>query len=255
MVVCGGKSGQIYSARTALCEAIHGHNIRELPLFAAAIFGRPMRNVSIFLLLAAGIFRAQGQGGTLPDRILLMNGQVIEGRVLGQSTLEVRYLAQRKNSLLERNEPTENVFSVTDSLGRERIWYFHDTIFGNDLTVDQMRWFITGEQDARDGYKPLLPVLGGFLLGAGLTIGFDLEMNSLILPPVYAGVMALPRVNVTRGSVRDIHMEGNEFYALGYARLGRSRRVVRSLWSTALGVAVGLAIRQLIINPGLPENQ
>ncbi len=186
------------------------------------------------------------------DKILLMNGELIQARVIGQSTLEVRYLETRKNgSTKERAEPTEGVFSVTDSLGRERIWYFYDTVFGNDLTIDQMRWFIKGEQDARNGYKPFWPVVGAFAVGAGVTIGLNLEMNALFLPPLVSGTMALPRVHVTPGSITDPLMEGDEYYATGYARVGRSKRVVRTLIATFVGVGVGLAVRQLIINPNL----
>jgi len=170
--------------------------------------------------------------------------------VLGQSTLEVRYTEFGKRGQgRERQEPTSDVFSVTDSLGRERIWYFYDTIFGNDLTVDEMRWFIKGEQDARDGYKPTWYTVGGFLFGAGTTIAANLEVNAFFLPPIYAGAMMLPRVNVTRGSIRDPLMEGNDHYAYGYARVGKTKRVVRGLLSTFAGVAVGLAVRQFIINP------
>ena len=75
-----------------------------------------------------------------------MNGQVIPAKILGQSSLEVRYQTLRKGKMKVREIPTEEVFSVTDSLGRERIWYFYDTAFGNDLSIDQMRWFIKGEQ-------------------------------------------------------------------------------------------------------------
>ena len=85
------------------------------------------------------------------DRINLMNGQVIEGKVLGQSSLEIRYLLDKNGRLVEREEPTESVFSVTDSLGREKVWYFMDTLFGNDLTIPQMRWFMACERDARKG--------------------------------------------------------------------------------------------------------
>jgi hypothetical protein len=188
------------------------------------------------------------------DSILLMNGQVLKGRVLGQSTLEIRYLdTDRKGRTHERAEPTEDVFSVTDSLGRERIWYFHDTVFGNDLTTDQMRRFIVGEQDARTGYKPLGPVLAGFLIGAGTTMALDLEMNAFFLPPLVGMTMILPRVHVTKGSISDVTMEGDEYYAYGYARVGRSKRVVRTLMSTFAGVAVGLAVRQFIINPAQAE--
>jgi hypothetical protein len=183
------------------------------------------------------------------DRILLMNGQELSGKVVGQSTLEIRYLETHKGSLLERREPTESVFSVIDSLNKETIWYFHDPAFGNDLTVDQMRWFIKGEQDARIGYKPRAAVWGGFLLGAGLVIALDLEVNSLLLPPAYAGLMAWPRVHVTPGSVRDPLMEGDNYYATGYSAVGRPKRVVRSLMSTTAGIIVGLLVNQLVIDP------
>ncbi|MBL8000906.1 MAG: hypothetical protein JNL05_02985 [Flavobacteriales bacterium] len=190
-----------------------------------------------------------GTGLAAQDRILLMNGQEIQGRVLGQSTLEIRFMLDVKGKQRLEKEPTESVFSVTDSTGKETVWYFHDPAFGNELTVDQMRWYIKGEQDARIGYKPTLPKLGGFLLGAGLVIGLDLETNSLLIPPAYAGLMAWPRVHVTPGSVRDPLMEGDNHYAMGYSAVGRPKRVVHSLWSTAAGVAVGLLVRQLIINP------
>lgn len=190
--------------------------------------------------------------GQAQDSILLMNGRVLTGKVLGQSTLEVRYLGLGKHgSTKERSEPTEDVFSVTDSLGRERVWYFYDTIFGNDMTVDQMRHFIKGQADARDGYRPTWTTVGGFLFGAGTTIAANLEMNAFFLPPLYAAVMTLPRVNVTAGSIRDPYMDGNEDYAYGYARVGRTKRVVRGLLSTFAGIGVGLAVRQLIINPNL----
>ena len=209
-----------------------------------------MRAAILVLLLVI-----QALQGVAQDRILLMNGQVLEGRVLGQSTLEIRYLTETRRGTKERAEPTGSVFSVVDSLGVERIWYFYDTIYGNDLTVDQMRWFIKGEQDARTGYKPLWPVVGGFVTGAGLTMGLDLEVLSLTLPPLYAGAMTLPRVHVTKGSITDPLMEGDEYYALGYAKVGRSKRVVRTLISTAVGVVTGLLVRQYIINPSLPENR
>ena len=190
--------------------------------------------------------------GQAQDSILLMNGRVLTGKVLGQSTLEVRYLGLGKHgSTKERSEPTEDVFSVTDSLGRERVWYFYDTIFGNDMTVDQMRHFIKGQADARDGYRPTWTTVGGFLFGAGTTIAANLEMNAFFLPPLYAAVMTLPRVNVTAGSIRDPYMDGNEDYAYGYARVGRTKRLVRGLLSTFAGIGVGLAVRQLIINPNL----
>lgn len=179
-----------------------------------------------------------------------MNGEVISAKVLGQSTLEVRYLETRKNGLLrERAEATENVFSVIDSLGKEKLWYFHDTIFGNDLTPDQMRWFMNGERDARKGYKATWPMIEAFTISAGLTIGLNLETNAFFIPPLVGIAMILPRVHVAKGSISNPLMEGDEFYATGYARVGRTKRIIRSLIAGFVGVGVGLAANQLVINP------
>ncbi len=209
---------------------------------------RSLTHVLLCFLLASGL----AQRAPAQDKILLMNGELIQAKVLGQSTLEVRYLETRKNgSVKERAEPTESVFSVTDSLGHERVWYFYDTVFGNDLSIDQMRWFLKGEQDARAGYKPIWPMVTSFAVGAGLTIGLNLETNALFIPPLMAGVMSMPRVHVTPGSITDPLMDGDEYYATGYARVGRSKRVIRSLIAAFAGVATGLAVRQLIINPNL----
>ena len=44
-------------------------------------------------------------------------------------------------------------------------------------------------------------------------------------------------------------MEGDELYATGYARVGRTKRVIRSIIAGFVGVGVGLAANQLVINP------
>ena len=40
---------------------------------------------------------------------------------------------------------------MTDSLGHEFIVVLMDTVFGNDLTMPQMRSYMNGERDARKG--------------------------------------------------------------------------------------------------------
>jgi len=183
------------------------------------------------------------------DKIQLMNGTVLTGKLLVSSSFAIQYQFVKKSGKVKvLDMPTERVFSTIDSTGKETLWYFQDVIVGNDLSVDEMRWFIKGQQDARDGYKSPWATWGGFLLGAGAVIGFDLEVNSLLLPPIWAGISAFPRVNVTKGSIRDPLMEGNEFYAYGYSRVGRTKRVLRGLLGSFAGVAVGLLTRSVINN-------
>ncbi len=44
---------------------------------------------------------------------------------------------------------------------------------------------------------------------------------ALLIPPLYAGAMAWPRVNVTRGSITDLSMDGDPIYATGYSVAAR----------------------------------
>ncbi|MEO8734427.1 MAG: hypothetical protein ABI373_08855 [Flavobacteriales bacterium] len=200
--------------------------------------------IILFLLLLATISSARAQ-----DTINLMNGQLLNAKVIGQSTMEIRYLLPRHGKMVERTEPTNGVFSVTDSLGHEKVWYFKDTLFGNTYTIPEMRWFIKGERDARLGYRPIVPILGGFAVGAGLTMAMNLQVNSFLIPPLYTGLMAWPRVYVTRGSISDPNMEGDPIYATGYSVAGRPKRVISCLLSSAVGVLVGLAMNRYVIYP------
>ena len=203
-----------------------------------------MRSFLVFSLFLAVAFPLKAQ-----VRILLMNGQTISAKVIGQSTLEVRYALIKNNRVKERAEPTENVFSVTDSMGVEKVWYFYDTLFGNDYTVQQMRHYMAGEQDARKSKLFVVPMIGGFVAGAGLVICVDMESMALLIPPIYGGAMALPRVHVRRGSITNPLMDGDNYYAYGYARAGRNKRILRGLLSSAVGVVAGYAVNQLVIKP------
>ena len=133
-------------------EPVHPRNTAPSRLFGKGYLWPPsMRTFLFFLLLLAS--GAYGQ-----DRILLMNGQTIQARVLGQSTLEVRYQVPKGARLIERSEPTESVFSVTDSLGEERVWYFMDTVFGNDYSVDQIPCKLKVKQTPPTGNRPIWPM-------------------------------------------------------------------------------------------------
>lgn len=209
---------------------------------ASSLTFDPMRYYLIFIAIVLSFVSSAQQGA---DRILMMNGKVINAQVLGQSTLGIRYnLYNKRGVFKEFEEATVDVFSVMDSLGNEKVWYFHDPQFGNDMTLSQMRSFIKGEQDARDGYKPFWTTLGGFVFGSGVTLLMETEVISFALPPLYAGAMVLPRIHITPGSVKDPRMNGSEDYAYGYSEVAKSRRVVRGLIAAFAGVAVGLTVNE-----------
>lgn len=184
-----------------------------------------------FVLLSNSSFSQNGK-----DTILLLNGGVVIGTVI--DTLNgVTTIKNPKDST--KNELIENdrIFSITNASG-ESIMYVYDTILGNEFTIDEMRYFILGEQDAEKGFKAKGAFWGNMLLGAagGVTGSFLCP----IPPFAFTALSGLPRVKVKSSSVSNIDYIKHDTYIMGYERVARKKRKLGSLVGGGVGIGVGL---------------
>jgi hypothetical protein len=184
-----------------------------------------------FVLLSNGSFSQNGK-----DTILLLNGGVVIGTVI--DTLNgVTTIKNPKDST--KNEIIENdrIFSITNA-GGESVMYVYDTVIGNEFTIDEMRYFILGEQDAEKGFKAKGAFWGNMLLGAagGVTGSFLCP----IPPFAFTALSGLPRVKVKSSSVSNIDYIKHDTYIMGYERVARKKRKLSSLVGGGVGIGVGL---------------
>ena len=81
----------------------------------------------------------------------MLNGGIMVGTVI--DTLNgVTTLKNPKDSTKNIIVENDRIFSITNASG-ESIMYVYDTLIGNEFTIDEMRYFILGEQDAEKGFK------------------------------------------------------------------------------------------------------
>lgn len=170
------------------------------------------------------------------DTILLLNGAVVIGTVM--DTLNgVTTIKNPKDST--KNELIENdrIFSITNANG-ESIMYVYDTIIGNEFTIDEMRYFILGEQDAEKGYKAKGAFWANMLIGAagGVTGSFLCP----IPPFAFTALSGLPRVKIKTSSVSNIDYIKHDTYIMGYERVARKKRKLSSLVGGGIGIGVGI---------------
>ena len=143
-----------------------------------------------------------------------------------------------KESFVHRNE----IFSIQKGAQTEQVFYALDDILGDWMTIDEMRIYMAGEQDARNFYKARL----AFFLGIPLVAGSAYLAQGLLVltlggPVVYSLLQLAPTIKIREHTITNPLHQYNETYALGYERVARSRQVVQALKGSAIGMAVGLA--------------
>jgi hypothetical protein len=135
-------------------------------------------------------------------------------------------------------------FSIRKAAGDEQIVFVPDPSDPMDFTIDQMRMFIKGEQDADRYYKNNVNKAAAFAVGVGSSL---LTIYGVVIPPLYATAIGsfTPRMNVRNG--HDSPFRDDPVYCEGYQRKMRDRKIRNALVSGLVGFASGF-ITLTIIN-------
>ena len=102
------------------------------------------------------------------DSVLLMNGRAMECTILSDSgTVLLLQLTKPNGKVIVREIHKNDVFSVSYGAGGEEVFYLKDEMLGNIYSVDEMRYYLAGENDARQNFDPWPTFAVGFALCAG----------------------------------------------------------------------------------------
>lgn len=201
-----------------------------------------MRYLIAALLLSFSI-NLMGQ-----DHILKMSGHEFDGKIIEITDFEVIFDVTKKNEKTkELAFPRSDVFSIQREGQEEEVFYVQNEFLGDEFTVQEMRIFIAGEQDALAGYDPRPTHYVGLLVGIGAGV---YSQGGIILPLVvpvgYTLLQTLPTIKIREETIQDPKHKFNEIYALGYEGVARSRKILGGLKGSAIGVAAGIVFYALI---------
>jgi hypothetical protein len=189
----------------------------------------------IFLLMSVSTAFAQ-------ERIVFMNGKekpVL--RVIGLKDKNLVYLTLKDST--EKKVTINKVFASIDKAGKENILYRQDSAVEYELTPEQMKMYVLGEQEAMRTYKsPGSYYTGGIAgIAGGLLIPF---FSPLALVPPATGAIIANSFHAGPDKEKignSSYLQSQEFLS-GYQYKARTIRLKSSLLGAAAGLIGTLGI-------------
>ncbi len=172
------------------------------------------------------------------DTILLLNGNVVISSIVDTANGVTTFIDpknEKKNTYVDN----DRIFSIKNNTG-ERFIYKYDTLIGNEFTTEEMRYFIKGEQDGYKSFNSPAAFWGNFIVGAGAgATGFFL---CPIVPFVFTTLVGIPKIEIKKETVSDIEYLKQNPYVLGYQRVAKKKRKLKSLIGGGFGLGLGLGL-------------
>jgi len=177
-----------------------------------------------------------------------MTGNVLEGNVTSQDTLYLYYdLVKKSGKTKAKKLDLERVFSINGPNGEEKVIYYMDTVVGNYFTIDEMRFYIQGEQDASKYYRANWTIAAGLPITAGLGFVLSGTVFSFAVPFVYLVSTGISAYKINKNKISSSNLVTEPAYVLGYERTARNKRLFKSLFAGLVGTAIGFTLGQDII--------
>jgi len=178
--------------------------------------------------------------------ILMMTGKIIEGKIVSRDSFYVYYDYEKASGKVKQNRlDLERVFSITTG-EEEDVVYYMDADIGNYFTIDEMRYYIKGEQDASEYYKANWTIWAGLPITAGLSYVTASTIIVFAVPFAYLVAAGLPKYKIKREATSSSELISEPAYVLGYERTARQKRVFKALATGLVGTVVGIAARSVV---------
>ena len=197
--------------------------------------------ISLFLL---NIIRVSAQENK--DTILLLNGVEITTTVYDTLFGLVRFKDPKPDKDPVEMESSD-IFSIRNSKG-EFIKYVYDSAGDNNLTIDEMRYYIKGEQDAQKGFKPHGAFWTNVLIGAAS--GATGVFYCPIPPFLFTALCGATKVKIKHSTVSNLEYLKHDTYVMGYEHVARGKRKLKSLLGGGYGLVGGIGAAIILKNTG-----
>lgn len=204
----------------------------------------------LVFLFSSLFFQTVRSQTTVQDTIYLMNGQVVGEKVIDTLLGAITIINPKKPSKKIHYE-WDQLFMVRFANGDKRYYYKQDSLLSNWFTRDEMWMYMKGENDARRGFKARGAMIGAGI--AGVIGGLSGTFWGPVAPYGFMALSGLPKVRIKHSTISNPAYVESDAYILGYERVARQRRKIKSVIGGTVGLAIGYGIYALF-HSSYPEN-
>ena len=201
-------------------------------------------------LVSCFLFQSAFSQSKVQDTIYLMNGQVVGEKIIDTILGAVTIINPKKTSKKIHYE-WDQLYMVRFANGDKRYYYRQDTTISNWFTREEMWMFMKGENDARKGFKARGCLITAGI--AGVVGGMSGTFFGPILPYGFMALTGLPKVRIKHSTISNPVYVESDAYILGYERVARQRRKIKSVIGGTIGLAIGYTIYGLF-HSSYPES-
>jgi hypothetical protein len=173
------------------------------------------------------------------ERINFLNGKVLNVKKIEVRDNKIAYYTLGEKSKLKKINP-DRVFSLNYADSSEFIVYLPDASDPNDFSIEQLRMFIKGEQDATLYYKNNLNKGVAGVVGVGGGFLVSVYFIGFLVPPLYTTIVGGVSPDMDKQKVSDEALRGIREYREGYMSKVRNRKIRNSIISGFIGFAAGV---------------
>jgi len=179
---------------------------------------------------------------SVQDTIYLMNGHVIGEKIL-DTVLGAVTIADPQKPEKKIHFELEQLYMVRYADGYKRYYYSQDTTMNNWFSREEMWMYMKGENDAHRGFKARGALITSGVLGVvgGLTGTFFAP----VLPYGFMALSGVTKIRIRAETVSDPTYVESDAYILGYERVARQKRKIKSIIGGTIGLIVGYSVYAL----------
>jgi hypothetical protein len=207
------------------------------------------KKVFLFLVLCF-FYQTVSSQTKVQDTIYLMTGQVVGEKVMDTILGAITILNPKKTNKKIHYE-WDQIFMVRYANGDKRYYYQQDSLLSNWFSRDEMWMYMKGENDARKGFKAKGAMIGAGI--AGIVGGMTGTFWGPIAPYGFMALSGLPKIKIKHNTISNPAYVESDAYILGYERVARQRRKIKSVIGGTVGLIIGYTFYGLF-HSRYPEN-
>jgi hypothetical protein len=197
----------------------------------------PRKIIPLFFFFFA--FTAMFAQNPAQDTIYLMNGHVVGEKIIDTVLGAVTIIDPKKPGKKIHYE-LDQLYMARFADGFKRYYYQQDTTVGNWFTREEMWMYMKGERDAHRGFKARGAFIGGGI--AGFVGGLTGTLWGPVAPFGFMALSGVTKVRIRAETISHPSYVESDAYILGYERVARQKRKIKSVFGGVIGLVVGYGV-------------